>query len=83
MNELLNKEFPELEKENAKKISDLKEKYLHYADYIESSNVGFVTEKKILDNAYEKMRDQEEKVINSSNPSEEDINKCVNTSLIA
>ena len=83
LNELLNKEFPELEKENAKKISDLKEKYLHYADYIESSNVGFVTEKKILDNAYEKMRDQEEKVINSSNPSEEDINKCVNTSLIA
>lgn len=81
INKLLNKEFPELEKENAKKISDLKEKYPHYADYIENNSVGFVDEKQILDNAYKQARIEEQK-LESKNASIEDVKKCVSNDLI-
>ena len=80
VNKLLNEKFPELATENAKKIKDLKEKYPHYADYIENSSVGFVDEKQILDNAYKKARVEEQKL--DKNASIEDIQKCVSNDLI-
>ena len=78
---LFNKHFPELQMENSKKINDLKEKYPHYADYIESSNVGFVDEKQLLDNAYKQARKEEQK-LESKNASIEDVKKCVSNDLI-
>jgi len=80
VNKLLNEKFPELATENAKKIKDLKEKYPHYADYIENSSFGFVDEKQILDNAYKKARVEEQKL--DKNASIEDIQKCVSNDLI-
>jgi len=81
VNKLLNKQFPELEKENAKKINDLKEKYPHYADYIENSSIGFVDEKQILDNAYKQARTEEQR-LESKNTSIEDVKRCVSNDLI-
>ena len=78
---LFNKHFPELQMENSKKINDLKEKYPHYADYIETSNVGFVDEKQLLDNAYKQARKEEQK-LESKNASIEDVKKCVSNDLI-
>ena len=78
---LFNKHFPELQMENSKKINDLKEKYPHYADYIESSNVGFVDEKQLLDNAYKQARKEEQK-LEIKDVSIEDIKKCVSNDLI-
>lgn len=78
---LLNKEFPELEADNNKKIEELKEKYPHYADYIENNNVGFVDEKQLLDNAYKQARIEEQK-LESKNTSIEEVKKCVSNDLI-
>ena len=78
---LFNKHFPELQMENSKKINDLKEKYPHYADYIETANVGFVDEKQLLDNAYKQARKEEQK-LESKNASIEDVKKCVSNDLI-
>ena len=78
---LLNNEFPELKKENSDKINNLKEKYPHYADYIENSNVGFVDEKQVLDNAYKKAFAEEQK-LESKNTSIEEVKKCVSNDLI-
>ena len=78
---LLNNEFPELKKENSDKINNLKEKYPHYADYIENSNVGFVDEKQVLDNAYKKAFSEEQKLENK-NTSIEEVKKCVSNDLI-
>ena len=78
---LLNNEFPELKKENSDKINNLKEKYPHYADYIENSNVGFVDEKQVLDNAYKKAFSEEQK-LESKNTSIEEVKKCVSNDLI-
>ena len=81
LEKLLNNEFPELKKENSDKINNLKEKYPHYADYIENSNVGFVDEKQVLDNAYKKAFAEEQKLENK-NTSIEEVKKCVSNDLI-
>ena len=80
INQLLNKQFPELEEENKRKISDLKEKYPHYADYINNNNIGFIDEKQALDYAYKQTRIEEEK-LNDKNVSIADIRKCVSNDL--
>ena len=81
VSKLLNKQFPDLQADNSKKIDDLKEKYPHYADYIENNNVGFVDEKQILDNAYKQARIEEQK-LESKNTSIEEVKRCVSNDLI-
>ena len=75
-------EYPKLEEESKTNIQKLKTKYLHYAEFIENNGIGAVNEKQILDNAYKKAREQEERVLKNDNPNEEDIKKCMQTSLI-
>lgn len=80
INELLNKQFPELEAENKRKINDLKEKYPHYADYIDDNYIGFVDEKQKLDYAYKQARIEEEK-LDHKDVSIADIRKCISNDL--
>lgn len=81
ISKILDANFPDLKLENNKKINELKDRYPHYADYIQNPNLGFIDEKQILDEAYKQSRKQEEK-LESSNISIDDIKKCVSNDLI-
>lgn len=81
INKLLNSQFPELKEENNKKINDLKEKYPHYADFIENDNISFVDEKQLLKQAKKQYLEQEDKLENN-NISIDEIQRCVSNDLI-
>jgi hypothetical protein len=82
INIILREEIPELENKNKKKIKELKEKYLHLADFINYNNLLFLKENDVINDAYKKRKEIEEKVLNG-NGTDDDIKNCINFSLTA